>query len=376
MLKNRYVRSVVLEGKGKLSLKNFPYPEVKKNCAIIKMEYSGICGTDKHSFEGFFHQKGGRPIPLPVIQGHENVGIIEEINGELLDHDGQKLKVGDRVVPAPNISCGKCFACRNNRPYYYCECKLDYGNNIGAGEEPHIFGGWSEYLYILPGSHLFKYPDSLDPRFGIYIEPLSVTGCLDKARQWSSEWEPFRSGDTVVILGTGPIGLFHLIKSNLMGAGKIIAVDPYKFRTSLASDFGASEVVTSNDSEEIKDNIKKLTNNIGADLVVDCTGVSEGFTIALDLIREGGMVLEVGIFSNSHDIPINPHSQILEKSARVIGVGGDDISQYYPSIKILERNIKKLPWEKIISHNFQIENVHEAMDIAMSDKSMKVILHP
>ena len=376
MLKNRYVRSVVLEGKGKLSLKNFPYPEVKKNCAIIKMEYSGICGTDKHSFEGFFHQKGGRPIPLPVIQGHENVGIIEEINGELLDHDGQKLKVGDRVVPAPNISCGKCFACRNNRPYYYCESKLDYGNNIGAGEEPHIFGGWSEYLYILPGSHLFKYPDSLDPRFGTYIEPLSVTGCLDKARQWSSEWEPFRSGDTVVILGTGPIGLFHLIKSNLMGAGKIIAVDPYKFRTSLASDFGASEVVTSNDREEIKDNIKKLTNNFGADLVVDCTGVSEGFTIALELIREGGMVLEVGIFSNSHDIPINPHSQILEKSARVIGVGGDDISQYYPSIKILERNIDKLPWEKIISHNFQIEDVHKAMDVAMSDQSMKVILNP
>jgi Threonine dehydrogenase and related Zn-dependent dehydrogenases len=159
-------------------------------------------------------------------------------------------------------------------------------------------------------------------------------------------------------------------------AGKIIAVDPYKFRTSLASDFGASEVVTSNDREEIKDNIKKLTNNFGADLVVDCTGVSEGFTIALELIREGGMVLEVGIFSNSHDIPINPHSQILEKSARVIGVGGDDISQYYPSIKILERNIDKLPWEKIISHNFQIEDVHEAMDVAMSDQSMKVILNP
>ena len=377
MIKNRYVRSVVLEGKGKLTLKNFPYPEVKKNCAIIKMEFSGICGTDKHSFEGFFDQKGGRPIPLPVIQGHENVGIIEEINGELLDHDGNQLKVGDRVVPAPNISCGKCFACRNNRPYYYyCESKLDYGNNIGAGEEPHIFGGWSEYLYILPGSHLFKYPDSLDPKYGTFVEPLSVTGCLDKARQWSSEWEPFRSGDTIVILGVGPIGLFHLIKSHLMGAGKIIAVDPFEFRTSIANDFGANEVIVSNEREEIIDNIKRLTNNIGADLVVDCTGVSEGFTIALDLIREGGMVLEVGIFSNSHEIPINPHSQILEKSARVIGIGGDDISQYYPSIKILERNIEKLPWEKIISHNFQIEEVHKAMDIAMSDKSMKVLLNP
>ncbi len=376
MIKNRFVKSVVLEAKGKLSLKSFPYPELKKDCAIIRMEHSGICGTDKHSFEGFFHQKGGRPIPLPVIQGHENVGIIEEINGELLDHDGNILKIGDRVVPAPNISCGKCFACRNNRPYYYCDCKLDYGNNIGAGEPPHIFGGWSEYLYILPGSHLFKYPDTLDPKFGTFIEPLSVTGCLDKARQWSSEWEPFRSGDTVVILGTGPIGLFHLIKANLMGAGKIISIDPYKFRTSLAQEFGATETVTSNDREEIKDNIKKLTNNVGADLVVDCSGVSEGFTIALELIREGGMVLEVGIFSNSHDISINPHSHILEKSARIIGIGGDDISQYYPSIKLLERNIDKLPWKKIISHEFNINNVHEAMDIAMSDKSMKVLLNP
>ena len=376
MIKNRFVKSVVLEAKGKLSIKNFPYPELNKNCAIIRMEYSGICGTDKHSFEGFFHQKGGRPIPLPVIQGHENVGIIEEINGELLDHDGNILHVGDRVVPAPNISCGKCFACRNNRPYYYCECKLDYGNNIGAGEPPHIFGGWSEYLYILPGSHLFKYPDTIDPRFGTFIEPLSVTGCLDKARQWSSEWEPFRSGDTVVILGTGPIGLFHLIKANLMGAGKIYSVDPYKFRTSLAKEFGASEVITSDNREEIKDNIKRLTNNVGADLVVDCSGVSEGFTIALELIREGGMVLEVGIFSNSHDISINPHSHILEKSARVIGIGGDDISQYYPSIKLLERNINKLPWEKIISHQFNIDDVHEAMNVAMSDQSMKVILSP
>ena len=127
---------------------------------------------------------------------------------------------------------------------------------------------------------------------------------------------------------------------------------------------------------QCEDNINKITDNIGADLVVDCTGVSEGFTIALELIREGGMVLEVGIFSNSHEIPINPHTHILEQSARVMGVGGDEISQYYPSIKLLERTIDKLPWEKIISHEYKIENVHEAMDVAMSENSMKVILSP
>ena len=161
-----------------------------------------------------------------------------------------------------------------------------------------------------------------------------------------------------------------------MGAGKLISVDPYSFRTSIASEFGATDLIISKNREEIKDNIKKITDNIGSDLVVDCTGVSEGFTIALELIREGGMVLEVGIFSNSHEIPINPHSHILEKSARVIGVGGDDISQYYPSIRLLEKNIEKLPWHKIISHQYQIEQVHEAMDVAMSDNSMKVLLNP
>ena len=374
--KNRIVKAVTLEAKGLLTLKEYPYPELQKGCAIIKMEYSGICGTDKHSFEGYFEQKGGRPIPLPVIQGHENVGIIEEIEGKIYDHDGNILKVGDRVVPAPNISCGKCYACRNNRPYYFCECKLDYGNNIGAGEPPHIFGGWSEYLYILPGSHLFKFPENLDPRFGVYIEPMSVTGCLDKSRQWSSEWESFRSGDNVAILGTGPIGLFHLIKANLMGAGKLISIDPSKFRLSIAQEFGATHIINSDQKEEIKDQILSISENVGVDMVIDCSGVAEGFGIALELIREGGMVIEVGIFSNSHEIPINPHKHILEKSARVIGVGGDEISQYYPSIKILERTINTLPWEKIISHEYKIENVHAAMDMAMSDNSMKVILSP
>ncbi len=374
--KNRKVRAVTLEAKEILTLKEYPYPELEKGCAIIKMEYSGICGTDKHSFEGFFEQKGGRPIPLPVIQGHENVGVIEEISGEIFDHDGNILKVGDRVVPAPNISCGQCFACRNNRPYYYCECKLDYGNNIGAGKAPHIFGGWSEYLYILPGSHLFKFPENLNPKFGAFIEPLSVTACLDKARQWSSEWEPFSSGDTVAILGTGPIGLFHLIKSNLLAAGRLISIDPSKFRTSIAKSFGATDVINSSNKEEIKDNINRITDNVGVDLVVDCSGVAEGFGIALELIREGGMVIEVGIFSNSHDIPINPHKHILEKSARVMGVGGDEISQYYPSIKLLERTINQFPWSKIISHEYKINEIHDAMKTAMSDNSMKVLLSP
>ena len=119
-MNTKIVKALTLEGKGDVKLKEYPYPKVEKDSVLIRMEYSGICGTDKHSYQGWFDQKGGRSLPLPVIQGHENVGVVEEIGSEFLDYDGRPLKVGDRVIPAPNVPCGRCYSCRNNHPYYYC----------------------------------------------------------------------------------------------------------------------------------------------------------------------------------------------------------------------------------------------------------------
>ena len=374
-MNTKIVKALTLEGKGDVKLKEYPYPKVEKDSVLIRMEYSGICGTDKHSYQGWFDQKGGRSLPLPVIQGHENVGVVEEIGSEFLDYDGRPLKVGDRVIPAPNVPCGRCYSCRNNHPYYYCAEKRDYGNNIGAGDPPHLFGGWSEYMYILPRSYLFSYPKHLPVELGTLIEPFSVTACLDKARQWSSEWEPFRSGDTVVVMGTGPIGIMHILKAHLLGTGKLIAVDKVKFRLKIAEKLGANHSIVNNSIDELKDKIMELTNNRGADLVVDCTGLAEGLSQSLELIREGGMILEVGAASNSTTVNINPHF-LFEKSARIIGVGGDEISQYMPSIKILERTLDYIPWDSIISHKYKISQIDEAMQQALGDESMKVLLSP
>ena len=374
-MNTKIVKALTLEGKGDVKLKEYPYPKVEKDSVLIRMEYSGICGTDKHSYQGWFDQKGGRSLPLPVIQGHENVGVVEEIGSEFLDYDGRPLKVGDRVIPAPNVPCGRCYSCRNNHPYYYCAEKRDYGNNIGAGDPPHLFGGWSEYTYILPRSYLFSYPKHLPVELGTLIEPFSVTACLDKARQWSSEWEPFRSGDTVVVMGTGPIGIMHILKAHLLGTGKLIAVDKVKFRLTIAEKLGANHSIVNNSIDELKDKIMELTDNRGADLVVDCTGLAEGLSQSLELIREGGMILEVGAASNSTTVNINPH-YLFEKSARIIGVGGDEVSQYMPSIKILERTLDYIPWDSIISHKYKISQIDEAMQKALGDESMKVLLSP
>ena len=167
----------------------------------------------------------------------------------------------------------------------------------------------------------------------------------------------------------------HILKAHLLGTGKLIAVDKVKFRLKIAEKLGANHSIVNNSIDELKDKIMELTNNRGADVVVDCTGLAEGLSQSLELIREGGMILEVGAASNSTTVNINPHF-LFEKSARIIGVGGDEVSQYMPSIKILERTLDYIPWDSIISHKYKISQIDEAMQQALGDESMTVLLSP
>ena len=194
--------------------------------------------------------------------------------------------------------------CRNRHPYYSCVEKLDYGNNISARDAPHLFGGWREMLFAAPDAILFRYPDALPAEFGVLVEPLAVTGCLDKAKGWASDWEPFRPADTVVVLGVGPIGMCHVIKAQFLGAGAVIAVDLSDYRLEVARRFGANETVAGDDPRAVRDGVLALTHGRGADVVVDCTGVPAGFRLGLDLIREGGLLIEVGTFVDGGDIPL------------------------------------------------------------------------
>src|SRR5215470_19679344 len=126
---------------GRYELREFPLPEPAPGCLLIRMELSGICGTDKHSFEGFITQYGDRRIEFPIIQGHENVGTIAAIggDGQYQDFEGLPLQVGDRVVVGANVSCGQCYYCRHDFPYYFCQNMTDYGNNLSAADPRNLF---------------------------------------------------------------------------------------------------------------------------------------------------------------------------------------------------------------------------------------------
>ena len=141
-----------MKAPGRLEVERFPLPDPAPGAVLMKVLFSGICGTDKHTFRGESKQYAGtdheRDIVYPLICGHENVGVIEAIGGaeSIADSEGRPLRRGDRIVPAANVPCGHCNFCRNGYPYYFCENLQDYGNSLHAGIPPHLFGGWAEYM--------------------------------------------------------------------------------------------------------------------------------------------------------------------------------------------------------------------------------------
>ena len=292
-----HVQAAVLVQPGKYELREYRLPEPAPGCVLVKMELSGICGTDKHTYQGFTTQYAGtgegKQIRFPIIQGHENVGTIAAIGGDGLysDFEGIPLKVGDRVVVGANVWCGECYYCRHDFPYYFCQNMTDYGNNLCAADPPHLFGGWSQFMYIIPGSFLVRVPDELPSEVAVLTEIMAVTVGLDRAKQMSVfPSEAFLFDDTVVVLGVGPLGMCFLMKARMLGAGNIIAVDLSDFRLQFAKRLGADYVINASNTTlaERLDFVRGLTHGRGADMVIGTAGVPQAVPEALDMMRLGG----------------------------------------------------------------------------------------
>jgi len=368
---------------GHLEVRRFPLPEPAPGAVVMKVTYSGICGTDKHTYRGESKQYAGtdheRNIIYPLICGHENVGVIEAIGGgdSIPDSEGRPLRAGDRIVPAANVPCGHCVFCLNDYPYYFCENLQDYGNSLHATNPPHLFGGWAEYMYLLPGTPLFRVPDGLPDEVAALTEVMAVTHGFDRARMLTAGWGGSAFGESVAIVGIGPLGFCHLVKARLMGCGKLIAIDRLDSRLELARKFGATLTINAakTDEKERLALVREHTHT-GPDIVVDCTGFAQSFPECLHLVRYGGTVVEAGTFVDMGPVGVNPNADICTKNVSVIGVGGETATSYVPSMNLLARNLDRLPLTEIVTHRMPLERATEAMELSQRDGTMKVLMDP
>lgn len=380
-LRNDTVRAAVMTAPGRFEVRGFPRPPLADGAMLIALEMCGICGTDKHTFKGETTQYAGTPAeshtPFPLIPGHEIIGRVVEIKGSRTDYEQQPLAVGDRIAMCPDILCGRCFYCRNTFGFPLCENIKGYGNAFSCEAAPHLMGGWAEMIYVRPDAFVYKVPSELPLEIAVMAELMAVTFNLDKAKElYTMGGEGFGSGATVVVQGTGPMGLLHVLKSNILGAGRVIAMDKSEFRLAMARDFGADHtILVSNTTQAERLNaVRELTSGRGADVVVECTGAAEAIPEGLELIRRGGTYIVAGVFADVGDIAINPHRHLLANQVRLIGLTNHPPSGYVSSLRLLSRYKEKFPLHRFVTHRFPVTQPDLAMAAAFDiDSSMKVV---
>jgi L-iditol 2-dehydrogenase len=378
------VRAAVMTKPGKIETMEFPYPKIPSDSALVRIEMSGICGTDKHMYRGETTHPRGKETAFPVIPGHENVGIIEELGNEAtrLEVEGRELHEGDRVVPVCDVQCGQCYVCRTSFGFATsCERDVGYGTTLSCKDPPHLFGGWAEYMYILPKALLAKVPDGVSSQAAVLTEVMSVPYCgFDKAMgPYPLAKEGFGPGDTVVVLGAGPLGISHAIMARIAGAEQVIVVGAPEARLELARNLCADHVLNIDrvkDPRERLHEILTLTDNRGADLVAECAGVPDAVSQGLDILRIGGTLIVAGNYVDMGPTEINPQRQILSKNVRIIGVNGQTASSYSASLRLIKRFSRTIPIEKMVTHRFKIEDAEKGLKTAIGMQSMEVVITP
>ena len=374
------IRVSTVAGPGeKAVIREVPRPSVPRNAALIRIGACGVCGTDLHILKGHWP----KPLPWPFTLGHEMAGEIVEIGPELThDFMGREIGVGSRIMIPPLQPCGSCYYCVHYpQTANKCLTPVYYGRYLGFDRAPHLWGGWAEMVYIdldmLPGTKFYKLPDDMPYRLGSLSEPL--TSCI-RAFNRAMRAGGFRWGDTVVIQGTGPIGILAIAAAREMGAGRVIAVGaPEEPRLRLARAFGAEATVDIEKHETAEARIaavREVVSGFGADLVMDCSGHPSAGPEGIEFLRDGGTYVEMGQFTDAGSIDTNWH-RICTKDLNVLGSWGFTANDLADGVKMLDVARDRYPWLELQTlYPFTEEGVGNAVADAMAMRTVKSTILP
>ena len=374
------IRVTTFDGPGEPPImREVPRPEVPPKAALIRIAACGVCGTDLHILKGHWP----KPLPWPFTLGHELVGVVEEIGPELTeDFMSLPLEVGSKVMLPPLMPCGSCYYCVHYpETANKCLTPVYYGRYLGFEKPPHLWGGWAEMVYVdldeLPGTKIYKLPDDMPLALGALSEPL--TSCI-RALARAQRVGFFRAGDTVVIQGSGPIGVLAVAAAQEMGAGRVIVVGaPENPRLALCRRFGPEATVSLEDHETPEarvEAVRELTEPFGADLVMDCSGHPSAGPEGVEMLRDGGTYVEMGQFTDAGAIETNWH-RICTKDVNVLGSWAFTANDIPLGIAMLDRARDRYPWTEMQTRfSFTEEGIAEAIKSALEMRSVKSTIVP
>lgn len=378
------VRAVAMTAPGKTEMRSYPYPTMDHDSAILKVEMSGICGTDRHIFKGEATELRGKSI-YPYVGGHEVIGTIVEIGdnaARTMDYDGQLLVPGDRVAIAVEVNCGDCWYCRNHYNNCTCENQIQaYGLHPNCDTKPYLRGGFAEYMYIRPRTHLFKVPEEMPTDVAVFVEEMAVAyhSLARASAAFAPVNEGFGPGMSVAVLGNGPLGLLHGIMAEIHGAGLSIATDLSDLRLGKAKNLYAD--VTMNAAtvgvEERIQRAKELTEGVGPDLVIESSGEPEVFLEALRMVRKGGTVIEVGNWVDlGKNVPLDVMKHIASKNLHIHSVFHCG-TNWRPVLKILQQQAGRYDFPSMITHRMSLDELVDGFGtVTKFDECVKIEVAP
>ena len=344
------MRAVTFQAPGEVRVEEVPDPELlAPDDAIVRVEASGICGSDLHIYHGRVQIEPG------FVIGHEFVGEVVAAGDEVT-----RVKEGDRVLGTYATACGSCFHCEREE-FHKCDSSRVYGH----GETLGSLQGAQAELVLVPHANLAlrRVPDGLSDDVALFAGDVMGTAFH------AVDSRPLREGETAAILGLGPVGLCAVQAARAAGASAVIAVDTVEDRLRMAESFGATAVhLTEGDP---RGEVKKLTDGRGVDLAVDAVGHPDALELALRLARKAGTVSATGVYAERVEV----HMGLLWIKAITLTSGHANV------IKHLDRVLEllsagELDPAPLVTHHMKLDEAPEAYRVYDNREALKIVISP
>lgn len=362
---DRVLAAVMAAPRAPIELRELPWPALEPGAAMLRTRFSEVCGTDVHLHHG---RLAG--VPYPIIPGHVSVGEIAALRGSVTDLDGEPFREGD-VATFLDVheTCGRCHACLVTKQTTRCPSRKVYGITYGVADGP--LGGWADHIWMKPGVRLLRFPSGVDPALFI------AGGCGLVTSIHAVERGDVRLGDSVAVLGAGPVGIAAAALARLAGAHPVIIVGAPEARLAFARTMGATHAIALDlPPAERAAEVRAIAGGRGVDVVIEAAGDPRAFTQALDLVRDGGRVVIAGQYTDGGDVPVNPHAQVNRKHVDIRGCWGCDFSHFHRALRVLAEQGKALPWAGAVSGRFGLDRAGEALAAVERRDVIKAVIAP
>lgn len=366
-MSGRTGRAVVLERFGTPpALREFPVPPAPAGGMVVGRLHGGICGTDLHL------QQGHLPIPTPLVLGHEGYGTVLELGRDGgRDALGAPLAAGDAVMWASSIACGLCPPCRLHREPTLCENRRTYGVNRPLTGDAALSGSWADHIVLQPGTTVVRAAPGVSATAAMALAcagPTIVHALYER--------RPVRLGETVVVQGSGPVGLAAAAFAQLAGAARVVVVGGPGRRLAAAAAAGIGDVhldiVGAADPEAVLAEARAAAGPDGADLVVECAGVPGAVAQGLTLPRRGGSYLVVGQYTDAGETALNPH-QIVYRQLDVVGSWAFTGAHLVEYVRLLPALAARFDLESLVTL-YPLDKHEEALADVSSGAVLKAVL--